>query len=656
VPHTLELLAAAVADDHPQVRLEAVRLLGQIHTFRAAALAARALDRPTDQFLDYALWLTLRELQSAWLPALQNGEFDFNGNLRHLTFALQAVNSREGVLPLVKLYRSGKIPKDREDGVLALICDLGGPQEQSLVLDVAARETTPAASKANLLEHLAHSARQRKIKPAGDLAAVEVLLKNDNESVRCAATRLAGLWQMENLRPRLNDFACLKGTPEPVRRAALDGLIALGGPASRDTLEELSGADYLPVVRRLAVMALASLDVNAAAARAVDLLSTATSNEDAAEIFTAFLEQKGGTTGLVAALMDHKLPEDAAKIGVRIARESGRDVNLLIDALTKAGGLENKKRTLTAEEMKQFVADVAKLGDPARGEVVFRRKDQICLKCHAIGGAGGQVGPDLSSIGGSAQVDYLVESLLLPNKAIKEGYHSVTVTTAKGKVITGIKVRQTERELILRTGEDREIGIPLNQIEEQRPGGSLMPDGLTDPLTRAELVDLVRFLAELGKIGPYQVGKARVVRRWQVLEATDEARRQLLRDPSAAATDAPWQVWSPAYSTVAGLLPSDAVPRLDVSSSAKKGVGFVRFQVEVTTSGKVRFLLKSIEGLKVWMDGAAVEVKPEWDLDLPKGAHTLSFAVPLGKADETLRCELEDVAGSPARARLVGGK
>jgi hypothetical protein len=141
-----------------------------------------------------------------------------------------------------------------------------------------------------------------------------------------------------------------------------------------------------------------------------------------------------------------------------------------------------------------------------------------------------------------------------------------------------------------------------------------------------------------------------------VLEATDEARRQLLGDPSAAATDAPWQVWSPAYSTVAGLLPSDAVPRLDVSSSAKKGVGFARFQVEVTTAGKVRFLLRPGEGMKAWVDGTAVELKPEWDLDLPKGAHTLCFAVPLGKADETLRCELEDVPGSLARARLVGGK
>ena len=59
-----------------------------------------------------------------------------------------------------------------------------------------------------------------------------------------------------------------------------------------------------------------------------------------------------------------------------------------------------------------------KRGDPTRGEAVFRRKDLACFKCHAIAGAGGQVGPDLASVGASAPVDYLIDSLLQPNKAI----------------------------------------------------------------------------------------------------------------------------------------------------------------------------------------------------------------------------------------------
>ena len=72
-----------------------------------------------------------------------------------------------------------------------------------------------------------------------------------------------------------------------------------------------------------------------------------------------------------------------------------------------------------------------------------------------------------------------------------------------------------------------------------------MPEGLTDTLTRGELVDLVRFLSEMGKVGPFQVGKERVVRRWQVLEPEREAYGPLYREGIAAtASDAAWQTWS----------------------------------------------------------------------------------------------------------------
>ena len=69
----LALLAPRVIDDHPRVRLEAVRVLGHIPEVASAELAFQALDRPVDKFLDYAIWLTARDLQSVWLPALQAG-------------------------------------------------------------------------------------------------------------------------------------------------------------------------------------------------------------------------------------------------------------------------------------------------------------------------------------------------------------------------------------------------------------------------------------------------------------------------------------------------------------------------------------------------------------------------------------------------------
>src|SRR5262249_10546953 len=152
-------------------------------------------------------------------------------------------------------------------------------------------------------------------------------------------------------------------------------------------------------VRRQALIALASLDVDAAAKAAAGVLADHAAADDTSEIFRAFLQRKNGAATLAATLATNKLPADGAKVGVRAGRTQAREAPALIDALNKAGSLTAGKRTLTPAELQQMVADVAKHGDPTRGEQVFRRADMICLKCHAIAGAGGQVGPDLTSIG-----------------------------------------------------------------------------------------------------------------------------------------------------------------------------------------------------------------------------------------------------------------
>src|SRR5262249_53266068 len=158
------------------------------------------------------------------------------------------------------------------------------------------------------------------------------------------------------------------------------------------------------------------------------------------------------------------------KVGVRVLRASGQAAPALQEALEKAGGLAPAPRAMTADELKQMVADVKEKGDPARGEAVYRRRDMSCQKCHAIGGAGGQVGPDLVSIGASAPVDYLIESILLPNKVVKEGFHSLKVTLDDGRLVTGVKVRETKTELVLRTAEDREVTVAVASIDEKANG------------------------------------------------------------------------------------------------------------------------------------------------------------------------------------------
>lgn len=261
------------------------------------------------------------------------------------------------------------------------------------------------------------------------------------------------------------------------------------------------------------------------------------------------------------------------------------------------------------------------------------------MKCHAIGGAGGQVGPDLVSIGASAQVDYLVESILLPNKAVKENYHSLVVATDEGQIITGIKIRQTDKELILRNSDDRELSIPLDAIDEQAPGASLMPAGLADSLTHQELVDLVRFLSELGKVGPYSIGNARVVRRWQTVAL-----------PPARAPDdaAPWQ---PVYSQVSGVLPLTAL-----AAGGANRQTYVCCQFDVTTAGPALLHLNSTQGLSAWLDDRAIELADELRLDLSSGRHSLILGVDRTSRSDGLRIELVDLPDSAARVQIVTGK
>jgi putative heme-binding domain-containing protein len=641
LPNPLELLAPRVQDDEAQVRLEAVRALVQVPNVHAAELALEILDRPMDKYLDYALWSTMRELEPEWTPALQQGKFNYGGNPRRLLFALQAAGTKDALAPLVKLVQEGKAAPETEEGVLTLIAALGGPHELALVLDRAVDAKVPSPRRANLLTALDQASRQRGVKPEGDLRRVVPLLKSSDDALRIAATRTAGDWRVEDVRRPLEDFASGAQTNAALRQAAIDGLAALGGTESVARLDELSRDEHNGPARRMALIALAGVDLAKAAKYAPDVLKGLKDGEGAAEVYDAFLQRKTGAALLATALAGQQLPADTAKVGVRAVRISGREAPALTDALTKAGGLKFGAKALTDVEMKAMVADIQKSGDAARGETIFRRKDQLCLKCHAIAGCGGQVGPDLSGVGASAPVDYLIDSVLLPNKQVKENYHAMLVTTQEGLSYTGIKVQETPVTLVLRTADDKEIGIQIKDIDERKMGGSLMPDGLTDVLTRGELVDLVRFLSELGKVGPYSVSKARLVRRWQALAAPAEM--------SAAAFDDPSLRWEPVYSTVSGVLPLEDLPHGGAAA-------LVRCQVEASTPGPVVLRLNTARALRLWLDRKPVEVKDATELNLTPGVHTLTFAVDLGQRGEGLRCELEDQPGSMARVRVVGGK
>ena len=435
-----------------------------------------------------------------------------------------------------------------------------------------------------------------------------------------------------------------------------EALALYGDAESRKLLEELTGEQKPVNIQRQAVMALTQLDVAAGAAKAAALLERAKPADDHTEVFQVFLNQKGGAAALAKSLEGKKLNPDVAKLGLKAVRSSVQDAKPLSDALTKAGGLTAARADYSPAEIKAYVDEVLTKGDAARGEQVYRRKEATCLACHAIAGAGGQVGPDMTSIGASAQVDYLVESILIPNKAVKEGYHALKVATLDNKVYVGVKTREADGKLYLRTSDDKEITITEKDIEDKSPSRSLMPDGLGDQFTRQELVDLVRFMSEMGKQGPYAPNKARFIRRWQVLEPSKDNIFQIQRASAAKTVESPEAfVWTSAYTKVSGEFPLDTLPKLVVWTGSEP-FGIVRAQLDVTTGGKVKLKIDGATGLSLWLGTAPVEVKSETILDLKPGLQTLTFSVNLTNRKDGFRVELEDVSGSPARVNIVNGK
>jgi hypothetical protein len=178
-----------------------------------------------------------------------------------------------------------------------------------------------------------------------------------------------------------------------------------------------------------------------------------------------------------------------------------------------------------------------------------------------------------------------------------------------------------------------------------------MPVGLADELTRGELVDLVRFLSELGKVGPYAVSKARVARRVEVLANTPENVTLVGDGKSFDPAAVPDAGWTSVYSTVAGDVPVASIP---VVESKAGPVRVVRAEAEVAIGGKVELVAAGpIE--KVWIDGQPQAVSEKVTLELAQGVHTITLLVrdePSGK----LRLELADVPGSGAQLQFIGGK
>lgn len=632
VPDALDRLRAAIIDPHPRVRLEAVRAASFFSPTEVLPALVEVLAQPEDPFVTHVFRETLRAIESQAQVAVQGGI----------------------ARTMLRLLTSGKVPAERRAAYVEAICRQGTAEDlRSIWEEVAAKTDAPNSLRRKALEELTEVAQTRKLRPKGNID-IAPLLRATDPTLRSAAARLAGVWNVASVAPDLRRLAASESEPLVVRQASIQAMAFLADEETRNLLLSLAEKGQPTSVKFHAVAALSRNDIDRASALATQALARATPADDLGVLFEPFLTRKGGVEKLAAAVTQQPPPVDQAKLALRYLYAAGRSDAALIDALTHAAGLSGEAKKPTVAEVKTLVEEVMSKGNPVRGEAIFRRADLGCFKCHSLNKAGGNVGPELTALGGSSPVDYVVTSVLDPNAAIKEQYVTRTITTTEGQIFTGIVVSRDPHKITLRDATGKMISIAAADIDEEQEGKSLMPEGLTKFLTRQELLDLCRFLSELGRPGPYAVPTADTIQRWKVLRPAEPsltARIPTDEDFARNILTAPLESWETIYAMVNG-----QVPLNELHQPAKGNIVYLRGEFQVDSPSTVQFELSGPFDT-VWIDGKRMPKNWDGAARLDSGRHSLVLRVPTTADSEArVRAALRQPVGSVGRLEIINGQ
>jgi len=123
-----------------------------------------------------------------------------------------------------------------------------------------------------------------------------------------------------------------------------------------------------------------------------------------------------------------------------------------------------------------------------------------CSMCHQIDQNGIDFGPKLSEIGSKLSKDGLYLSILHPNAGIGFGYETYEIKTKSGDTYQGIVISKTETDVTVKLPGGTVQNFKTSSLTsiKQLPE-SLMPEGLADQMSTAELSNLIEYLTTLKK-------------------------------------------------------------------------------------------------------------------------------------------------------------
>ena len=141
-------------------------------------------------------------------------------------------------------------------------------------------------------------------------------------------------------------------------------------------------------------------------------------------------------------------------------------------------------------------------GDARKGEKLFFDKTAalggICTTCHAVKGAGGQIGPDLSTVGANYKRADLIVSILEPSKTIALGFDQVMLETNSGEAVMGSLRGETGDSFTIVDATGKSNAVKKSDVKKKTDlHVSLMPPGLTQGLKPEDFADLLAYLESL---------------------------------------------------------------------------------------------------------------------------------------------------------------
>jgi hypothetical protein len=201
--------------------------------------------------------------------------------------------------------------------------------------------------------------------------------------------------------------------------------------------------------------------------------------------------------------------------------------------------------------------------------------------------------------------------------------------TNDGKLLSGIPIGRDDENLRVRLANGNELAIPIETIDDEQPGQSLMPKGLVDSLTKEELIDLVAFLSALGRISGFTVSTDPVVRSFETLAVTQDAIRRLNRtsiDSVASEHDNATFKWRLITTKVDGTLPLEEL-EVFKQNAASPTLSFIRFNFDIPLAVQTTKIGMNPEIAYLWIDGKPIPPENLYAIEFSSGLHQIVIGV-----------------------------